>query len=143
MRLVAGIVTVLFGAAFAVPATAGATAQNGQTAYAVTPVPVRDGSAHELGPYSPTQTIRLAIGLRPPDMAAEQQFLREIQDKSSPLFHQFLTTSQWTARFGPTPAAQQAVVSWAKGAGLTVTHLVREPPGRRPGGQRRARSRRR
>ena len=56
-------------------------------------------------------------------MAAEQQFLNAIQDKHSPLFHHYLTPAQWTARFGPSAAAQNAVVSWAKGAGLTVTHL--------------------
>jgi kumamolisin len=88
-----------------------------------TPLPVRNGSAQKLGPYSPSQTIRLAIGLRPPHIAAEQEFLRELQEKSSPLFHQYLTTAEWTKRFGPTAAAQQAVVAWATGAGLTVTHL--------------------
>ncbi len=56
-------------------------------------------------------------------MAAEQRFLRDVQDKSSPLFHRFLTQKAWTARFGPSASAQQAVVSWAKEAGLTVTHL--------------------
>jgi hypothetical protein len=56
-------------------------------------------------------------------MAAEQQFLQAIQDKHSPLFHRYLTVAQWTARFGPSAAAQNAVVSWAQGAGLTVTHL--------------------
>ena len=56
-------------------------------------------------------------------MAAEQQFLRELQNKHSPLFHRFLTQAAWTARFGPSAAAQNAVVSWARGAGLTVTHL--------------------
>ena len=39
------------------------------------------------------------------------------------MFHHYLTPAQWTARFGPSAAAQNAVVSWAKGAGLTVTHL--------------------
>jgi kumamolisin len=58
-------------------------------------------------------------------MAAEQRFLREIQDKSSPLFHKFLTPAAWTARFGPSAAAERAVVSWARNSGLTVTHLYR------------------
>ncbi len=88
-----------------------------------TPLPVRDGAAVDLGAYNPSQTIRLAIGLRPPHPAAEQRFLREVQDKSSPLFHRFLTRAAWTARFGPSPAAQRTVVSWARAAGLTVTHL--------------------
>ena len=143
VRLVAGIVTVLFGAAFAVPATAGATAQNGQPAVAVTPLPVRDGSAHDLGPYSPSQTIRLAIGLRPPHMAAEQQFLRELQDKSSPLFHQFLTTAAWTARFGPSAARAAGGRLMGQGAWLDRDPPLPEPPGRGRGRAASAPSRRR
>jgi kumamolisin len=110
-------------AGLVVPATAAVAAQRGPAATSQTPLPVRNGSAHNTGPYSPSQTIRLAIGLRPPHKAAEQQFLREIQTKSSPLFHHFLSTAAWTARFGPSAAALRAVVSWARGAGLTVTHL--------------------
>jgi hypothetical protein len=104
------------------PTVAGA-ASHGPMVTSLTPLPVRDGSAELLRPESPSQTIRLAIGLRPPHVAAEQEFLRELQDPSSPRFHQYLTTAQWTTQFGPTAAAQQAVVAWATGAGLTVTHL--------------------
>jgi kumamolisin len=96
---------------------------SGSAAAATVPTPVSDGSAQKLGPYDSSSTIRLAIGLRLPNSAAEQQYLTELQDKSSPLFHKYLSVSQWTQRFGPSAAAQQAVVSWAEGAGLTVTHL--------------------
>jgi len=105
------------------PVTAAVASHSSQPPSSQTPLPVRNGSAHDLGAYDPAQTIRLAIGLRPPHMAAEQQFLRQIQDKHSPLFHRYLSTAAWTARFGPSTAAQGAVVSWARGAGLTVTHL--------------------
>jgi pro-kumamolisin-like protein len=98
-------------------------ARHGPVTTSQTPLPVRNGSAADLGPYTPAQTIRLAVGLRPPHMAAEEQFLRQIQDKHSPLFHHYLTPAQWMARFGPSAAAQHAVLSWARGAGLTVTHL--------------------
>jgi Pro-kumamolisin, activation domain len=126
LRLAAGLVAAGVAAAFVLPATSAIAAPHGQhgpAAVAQTPVPVRNGSAHKIGPISSAQTIRLTIGLRPPHMAAEKQFLREIQTKSSPLFHHYLTPAGWTARFGPSAAAQQAVVSWARGAGLTVTHL--------------------
>jgi hypothetical protein len=124
LRLAAGLVaTGVVVAGLVLPVTAAAAAQHSTPLVAPTPLPVRNGSAHEVGAYNAAQTIRLTIGLRPPHMAAEQQFLREIQTKHSPLFHHYLTSAQWTARFGPTAAAQQAVVSWAKGAGLTVTHL--------------------
>jgi len=105
------------------PATAAVAAPHGPATIAATPLPVRNGSARDIGAYNAAQTIRLAIGLKVPHKAAEQQFLNELQNKHSPLFHHFLSTAAWTARFGPSPAAQQAVVSWARGAGLTVTHL--------------------
>ncbi|HEY2577118.1 MAG TPA: S53 family peptidase, partial [Streptosporangiaceae bacterium] len=110
-------------AGFVLPATGAVASPASRPTTSQTPLPVRNGSAHDLGAYNPSQTIRLTIGLRPPHMAAEQQYLRGIQDKHSPLFHKYLSTAQWTARFGPSAAAQRAVVSWAKGAGLTVTQL--------------------
>jgi hypothetical protein len=123
LRLAAGLMATAVAAGLVLPAASAVAAQHGAPAVAQVPLPVRNGSAHQTGPASPTQTIRLAIGLRPPHMAAEQQFLREIQTKSSPLFHHYLTPAAWTARFGPSAAAQHAVVSWAAGAGLAVTHL--------------------
>jgi hypothetical protein len=123
LPFVVGLLALGLGTGFGLPATAVGAAQPDPPVVSQIPLPVRDGSAHNLGPFNPAQTIRLAIGLRPRAMAAEQQYLREIQDKSSPLFHRFLTTAQWTARFGPSAAAQAAVVSWAKNSGLTVTHL--------------------
>ncbi len=121
-RLATGLLTLAV-VGLVVPAADAVAAPHGPAMTSQTPLPVRDGSATDLGSYGTTQTIRLAIGLRPPAMAAEQEFLSQVQTKSSPQFHQFLTPKQWTARFGPSAAAQQAVVSWAKGAGLTVTHL--------------------
>jgi hypothetical protein len=121
--LAVGLLAVGTAAGLVQPAMAAAGAQPSPAAVAQVPVPVRNGSAHSLGALNPSRTIRLAIGLRPPHMAAEQQFLREIQDKRSPLFHRYLSVAQWTARFGPSAAAQQSVLSWAGKAGLTVTHL--------------------
>jgi hypothetical protein len=123
LRLPAALLAVGVVACFTLPATAAAAGQHSQAGMSQTPLPVRNGSARNLGPHNSAQTIRLAIGLKPPHMAAEQQFLQEIQTKHSPLFHHYLSTAAWTARFGPTAAAQNAVVSWARGAGLTVTHL--------------------
>src|SRR5215831_8712166 len=123
LRTAAGLVAVGVSAAFVLPATGAVAAQHGSPPTSQTPVQVRDGSATDLGPYNPAQTIRLAIGLRPPHMAAEEQYLQAIQDKHSPLFHHYLSVAAWTARFGPSAASQNAVVSWARAAGLTVTHL--------------------
>ena len=93
LKLPVGLLAVGVVAGLALPATAVA-APHASQANSQTPLPVRNGSATDLGPYNPAQTIRLAIGLRPPHMAAEEQFLQQIQDKHSPLFHHYLTPAQ-------------------------------------------------
>ena len=72
LRTAAGLVAVGVSAAFVLPATGAVAAQHSSPPTSQTPVPVRNGSATNLGPYNPAQTIRLAIGLRPPHMAAEE-----------------------------------------------------------------------
>jgi len=86
------------------------------------PRPVQDGSATLTGHYNPNQPLRLAIVLRPPHWPQEQQFLKALQTKGSPQFHQYPTVAEWNARFSPTVADEQAVVDWAQNQGLTVTH---------------------
>ena len=86
-----------------------------------TPAAVLDGRAVFHGHYEPSQMLRLAIALAPPHPAEEQQFLEDVQNKQSPLFHQFLSADEWNTRFGPTEEDEQAVVEWAASQGLTVT----------------------
>lgn len=88
---------------------------------AQTPKQVLDGTATLVGPFNPNQMLRLALGLQPPHLAEEEQFLRDLQTKGSPLFHQFLTPEEWNARFAPSVRDEQAVVDWAQAQGLTVT----------------------
>jgi hypothetical protein len=88
---------------------------------AQTPHQVLDGTATLVGPFNPNQMLRLALGLQPPHLAEEEQFLRDLQTKGSPLFHQFLTPEEWDARFAPSVQDEQAVVDWAQAQGLTVT----------------------
>lgn len=86
-----------------------------------TPAKVLDGTAVFVKHYDPAQKLRLAIVLTPPHLAEERQFLEDVQNKNSPLFHRFLTDDEWNARFAPTAADEQAVVDWAQTHGLTVT----------------------
>ncbi len=123
LTVAAGILAVGLVGGLAPSASAASGSQNHAAITSQTPLPVRNGTAVNLGQFSPFQTIRLAIGLKPPHWAAEQRFLTAIQTKSSPLFHHYLTVAQWTKRFGPTAASQKAVVSWARKSGLTITHL--------------------
>jgi hypothetical protein len=86
-----------------------------------TPRPVLDGSAQLAHPHDGSQMIRLAIGLKRPNAAAEEEFLAQLSDKKSPQFHHFLTQQEWNARFAPSVQDEEAVVKWAQSQGMTVT----------------------
>ncbi len=85
------------------------------------PLAVQNGSAHYLGHYDPQQMLRLAVALKPPHLDEEEQFLRELQDPASPLFHQYLSAAEWNQRFAPSAQDEQAVAAWAQAQGLTIT----------------------
>jgi hypothetical protein len=86
-----------------------------------TPVAVTSGSAQLMGHLDPSQMLRVVVGLQPPNLAEEQEFVAQLQTKDSSLFHQYLTAEQWNARFAPAAEDEQAVVDWAQSQGLTVT----------------------
>lgn len=83
---------------------------------------VLDGTAIRVAHYSPELMLRLVLAVKPPHMAEEEKFLKELQDPNSPNFHKFLTAAEWDARFAPSAADEQKVVDWAKSEGLTVTN---------------------
>jgi len=101
--------------------TPSASPVNASVSQSNTPHEVTNGSAQLLGAYSPEAKLRLAIGLKPPHMAEEEDFLKQLQDKSSPNFHKYLTPEEWNARFAPSAADEKAVVDWATQQGLTIT----------------------
>jgi subtilase family serine protease len=86
-----------------------------------TPRAVQDGTARLIGPYDSDQMLRLVFALRPPHLEEEEQFLNQLQDKDSPLFHKYLSEKEWNERFAPSAQDEQAVVAWAQSQGLTVT----------------------
>jgi len=90
-------------------------------ARSMTPHEVANGTATLVGRYNPDAKLRVVLGLNPPNMAAEQRFLEQLQDKKSPNFHKYMTAKQWNARFSPTVEQEQAVVDWATSNGLTIT----------------------
>ena len=87
-----------------------------------TPPQVFAGDAVLLGHYTASPKLRLTLALNPPHLEEERQFLRDLQDRTSPQFHQFLSQEQWIARFSPSEQDEQAVLDWATSQGLTVTH---------------------
>jgi hypothetical protein len=86
-----------------------------------TPQAITSGSAKLVAPFNPQQMLRLSIVLQPPHRAEEQEFVRELQDPASPNYRQFLSAAEWNARFAPSVADEQAVVTWAQSQGLTIT----------------------
>lgn len=86
------------------------------------PYPLGHGKAQLVGHYPPHNMLRLVIGLKTPHPAEEEQFLKDLQTKGSPVFRKYLSPDQWNQRFAPSAADEQAVVDWAQGQGLTVTN---------------------
>jgi subtilase family serine protease len=87
-----------------------------------TPSQVLNGTAKTVAHLNASQMVRLVLGLQPPHMADEEQFLSELQRKGSPNYHHFLTADEWNARFAPSVQDEQAVVDWAQTNGFTVTN---------------------
>lgn len=86
-----------------------------------TPKTVQNGTATLAGHYDPNKMLRLTIGLQPPHVEEERQFLESLQTKRSHDYHQFLSAEEWTRRFDPSVEDEQAVVDWLTAQGLTVT----------------------
>ena len=115
-----GLVAMLFIflAAFPVSGQPSAQKPTGKQ----TPAAVADGTAKVVSHADATQMLRLVIGLKPPHPDEEQKFLDDLQDKTSPEFHHFLTAEEWNARFGPTVEDERSVAEWAQSQGMTITN---------------------
>jgi subtilase family serine protease len=81
---------------------------------------VANGQAPLVGHLPATQTLRFDIVLPLRDRAGLQSFAKEVQDPVSPLYHQFLTPQEVTARFGPSQEDWDALVAYAKASGFEV-----------------------
>ena len=62
-----------------------------------------------------------AVVLKPRDNFALVQFIGDVTDKNSPLFHQYLPAGAFASRFGPARPAISAVRSQLTAAGLRVS----------------------
>ena len=115
-----GLVAMLFVffAAFPVPGQTAAQKPTGRQ----TPAAIADGTAKIVSHADAAQMLRLVIGLKPPHPEEEQKFLDDLQDKTSPEFHHFLTADEWNARFGPSVEDERTVAEWAQSQGMTITN---------------------
>lgn len=86
------------------------------------------------GNVSPLLADSVVLGAAPLDMPIEvvmalklrnsaelDQFLADVQDPASPVFHQFLTQDEFNARFAPTADQEAAVEAFLVGHGFTIT----------------------
>lgn len=80
------------------------------------------GMARDEGPVDPAARLRFGLLLSDPYSAQEQQLNRAIYSPGSPLYHRFLTPSEYTARFGAGQALTWAVRAYLARAGLTVSY---------------------
>jgi subtilase family serine protease len=72
-------------------------------------------------PAPDSQQINLTTVLALRNQGQLAQLESDLQNRHSPNYHQFLTTYQFVAAFGPTPDQMTAVVSWLTAQGFTVT----------------------
>ena len=75
------------------------------------PVSILSGSEH----------LHLAIGLPLRNQTMLTELLQRIYNPASPDYHHYLTPEQFTEMFGPTEKDYQAVATFARAHGLTVT----------------------
>src|ERR1700677_175948 len=87
---------------------------------------VANGQAQLVGQLPATQTLRFDIVLPLRDRTGLQNFVQEVQDPTSPSYHQFLTPQEVTARFGPSEEDWDALVAFAKASGFKIINGTRE-----------------
>jgi subtilase family serine protease len=86
----------------------------------------RTGAAKPIGQLPPDQPMTLDVVLLLRDPAGLNAFLKEAYDPSSPSYRQFLSVSEFTARFGPTQENYDAVVRYLKTYGFEITGGTRD-----------------
>src|SRR5579859_7496587 len=84
-------------------------------------VPAATVLARPVGKLPDSTRLNLALGLPLRDLPGLTNFLAQLYDPANPLYHQYLTPDQFTARFGPTPEDYQRVLNFAAAHGLEIT----------------------
>jgi len=79
-----------------------------------------NGQARLMARMPAAQTMRLDVVLPLSDPQGLENFLADVYDPHSALYRHFLTPQEFTARFGPSQADYDAVVSYMKAHGLSI-----------------------
>lgn len=80
-------------------------------------------NAPNLGPETPSKVINITVRLNLHNRAERDALLKQLYNPASPQYHQWLTTAEYAARFGPTAAESAAVQDFLKAQGFTVTYV--------------------
>ena len=86
-------------------------------------VPTAVARLRSTGRLAADHKLKLAIGVPLRNEAQLDAFIDSLQDPASPNYHQFLTPTEFTEKFGPTKNDYDAVKDFAKAHHLKVTHL--------------------
>ncbi len=81
---------------------------------------VADLHLHPMGLPPASSNLNFAIALPLRDPEALTNLLQQQYDPSSPQYHHWLQTAEFTTNFGPTEQDYQAVVDFAKANGFTI-----------------------
>ncbi len=74
----------------------------------------------EASPATQLTNMRLVLSRTSAQEAALKQYLVQLQDKSSPNYHKWLTPVEFGQLYGPADADIAALVAWLQSQGLTV-----------------------
>jgi hypothetical protein len=85
------------------------------------PHPAGTLAVSDLGRRSASAPVHIAITLAYNHQAELDQLVAQQADRSSPLYHHFLTTQQFNDYYAPTPEQEAAVVRTLQQAGFTIT----------------------
>jgi len=94
--------------------------------FALTAIPafaVIPTHALNLGPEDQSKQITVTVWLKPHNQPALDALVRQMYDKTSPYYHQFLTLKQYKAKFGPTEKDAVAVRDFLASRNLRVTSM--------------------
>jgi pro-kumamolisin-like protein len=75
---------------------------------------------HPKGPTAGAQKLQLAIALNPRNATGLKALIAQQSDKTSPLYHHYLTSAEYTQQFAPSQATVDAVVAYLRSQGLHI-----------------------
>ncbi len=79
---------------------------------------------HSLATYSVNRQMNISVSLNLRDPDGLRKLIAAQNDRSSSLYHHYLTPEQFAARFSPTAATVNSVVAFLRSQGLTVDSIA-------------------